>query len=258
MSMAKPPLFTVVRRPQPAKGGAGSRRRVIPMIAPPPAPEFQDFAQELCSQYRVADTSKDRYELFVGEDALPDFTAAADATSTSLPFAHSITPPGAGTKVINACVRKRNEYNVLGLNQYVTTHEIDTGGNLVVPDPSAATDVEAINHVGLKVVVKARYNYRDDGETYRGDTWRLYVRTDGTDPVPASDTPEVVQMRHNGAAERLHKVLGPYTAGAGFRVIVRVFRGSDGQDDGNVTVTSVAVPSAPSTPTNGDTFPDGS
>lgn len=206
---------------------------------------YTKFTQELAGLYRIAGAAQ--YHLYVGEDENPDFTAAADQ-SGSLPLAQSISAPVAGTKEVRATVQYENEYGIQSINQHTTDFEIDTAGDLVTPDPTSPENVSLSEGLELKVNISADYLYKQDGSN-NADTWLIYATDTGVDPNPASDTPTEIAMKLTGAYERLRYALGPYSASADVRVLVRVQRSGDSVDDGNTTVyqhTVTTVPSAPS------------
>ncbi len=53
-------------------------------------PIWSSYTTAHLQGFRIADNSLTRYELFLGTDAQPDFTAAPVATSATLPFHHTI------------------------------------------------------------------------------------------------------------------------------------------------------------------------
>ena len=87
-----PPVHRVVR---PVPDPLSFHGRTIRRLAF--SPQWIPYNQQLIGAYRVAGAAG-QYELYVGVDADPDFTAAPDQVSATLPFSYSVTPPGAGTK----------------------------------------------------------------------------------------------------------------------------------------------------------------
>lgn len=213
-------------------------------------PLWREYSQEYAGHYRV-EGAAGQYELYVGVDADPDFTAAPAQISASLPFSYAVTPPGAGTKQYRMCLRYRNEYGLLSQNQYTRKFTLDAAGDLVLPDPSAPEEVRLIEGSELDAVIIAEY-YPDADGSNRADRWDIYVRSDGTDPVPGSDSPTVVNMTEVGHTERLAHALGPYSFGADVRVILRCRRNSDSADDGNTTVYQVILSTQLAKPTHAD------
>jgi hypothetical protein len=90
--------------------------------------------------------------------------------------------------------------------------------------------------------VRASYEYVADGDN-AADTWIVYLRTNGTDPDPAIDTPTYTQTmgKFDGVA-RLELFDGSFAEGADVRVIVRARRsGTPNVDSTNVDVYSVTT-----------------
>jgi len=212
-------------------------------------PPWREYVQEISGKYRV-EGAAGQYELYVGVDADPDFTAAPAQVSATLPFSYAVTPPGAGTKEYRLCLRYRNEYGLLSQNQYTRSYTIDDAGDLVVPDPSAPEDVSIAETDELEVVVTALYYPDADGDN-RADVWDIYDRDDGTNPDPAIDVATEVAMAEVGHIERLAHGLGPYSFEADVRVIVRCRRDSDDADDGNSTVHQLDLSAQLAAPTHG-------
>ncbi len=208
-------------------------------------PQWLKYTEEMHGSYRVADTTLEQYEIYIGEDANPDFSAAPAGTSASLPFSQGITPPGAGDTDFRATVRFRNRHNLISLNQYFRSFIVDSNGDLVLPDPSAPQDVALYNVAGLYVRVDATYYRHEDGEN-AADTWFLYWTDTGVDPNPALDTPIEIAIAPFGPFAQLRYLLGPFTGGEDIRVLVRVERAGD--ESTNVTVSQIDVPAKPATP----------
>ena len=212
------------------------------------------FDEWLTGLYRVADTGQAQYELYVGESGSePDFTAAADATSATLPFSHAIAAPGAGEKEYRATCRQRNAYDLLSLNQYSRSFNIDDAGDLVTPDPTGPEDVALKDGDELVVKVHAKYFHLEDGDD-AADTWLIYATDTGADPVPGVDAPEEVAMKKIARVEQLFHTLGPYAAAADVRVIVCCERSTDSVSDGNTTVYQLTTPATLATPAHGRGF----
>jgi len=212
-------------------------------------PEWVYVQLDYQDQYRVADDSLNRYELFIGEDASPDLEAAPDDTSASLPFSYVITPPLVGSTDFHIVVRKRNQYDLTSLNQYERIVTVAAGGAEVVANPSSPASVTLESAPDGYLSLTATYYFRQDGDN-RGDYWQIYVTDTGSDPVPGVDTPTVVLMQHDDVNLSWIKYpIGPYLGGEDVRVIVRVLRSSDSATDGNTTVTQYDVPTFPNPPT---------
>ncbi|RLF30318.1 MAG: hypothetical protein DRN14_00245 [Thermoplasmata archaeon] len=222
--------------------------------SPAKPPQWLKYTQTLNGYYRVADVGQ--YELYIGEDALPDFSAPPAATSTSLPFDYSITPPLVGTKDVYITVRYRNEYDLVSLDQFTTKYTIDTSGNIVRQDPSSPQDLLVREASGYRLTVTAEYHYAKDGDD-KADTWQLYYTTTGVDPDPLVDTPIEEEIKFRVDIAFFGYALGPFSADTDVRVLLRVKRSSDGADDGNSTVVQHTMTSAMDTPSYGSAFGGG-
>jgi hypothetical protein len=200
------------------------------------------YTGSLEGKHRVINDAAALYQLYIGEDASPDFTAAPTTTSATLPFTSALTPPGAGTKVFNHTVRYTNKYGLQSQNLYERSFELDTGGNEVTPAISAPEGVTLTNTDGGMVLVEANYKKVQDASP--ADSFNVYIRTDGTDPVPATDTPTAVAFtpgRFDSPVKILTQQFGPYPLNADFRVIVRAERTSDNTESDNSTATTTTI-----------------
>lgn len=175
--------------------------------------------------YRVADEAYSLYELFVGEDAEPTFGAPV-ATSPTLPFSWTPTPPASGTKVLHIVVRKRNKYNLSSMNIFSALKIIDNTGAGVADPVAAPIDVVPYDDVTGYVRVMAKYSSADD--TSPADRWDVYVKI-GSVPVPGVDVVTyTAAMKFLGPFAVLNRKIGPYSAGAVAYIVVVARRNSDG------------------------------
>jgi hypothetical protein len=178
--------------------------------------------------YRVADDSLNRYELYVGEDALPDFDASGQpvATSASLPFTYTPTPADPGqTKQLNCVVRKRNQYDLLSFNQSPTILTIDENGDEELGPITDPEILDIIDGVTGEIIVIARYPR--DIDTNEADTWEVYAEA-GSYPDPDLDTPKVTAaMGQPGADYRIHQSITGLTPGVEYNVLVVAVRSED-------------------------------
>ena len=202
------------------------------------------YETTLAGLHRIARAALARFELFVGEDADPDITGTPDATSTSLPFSFSVTPPGGGTKELRFLILKRNAYNVASLNQYLRTLVIDSGGDEVEADLADPVNVELVNVAGGETDVVASYFPAND--VTPADEFAIYQRGNGTDPNTSTDTPIIVTMvapTHGlrSSIFSMRHALGPNGNGTDLRVIVRARRNSDSKESPNTTVLTTTV-----------------
>ncbi len=218
--------------------------------------EFTDagattFSNTLVGCYRIANSTLALYELFVGVDADPSF-ASATATSATLPFSYTMTPPGAGTREYRFTVRRRNQYNISSYNVYHRSISINAAGALVTPEISAPEEITLTNVAGGEVDVTAVYHSANDTEP--ADTFLVYSTTTGADPVVGVTVPVEVDMdRAEGGIpfdalfgiypatdKRLRYTLGPYAWGTDLRVLIRARR----QDTPDVDSTNTTIVSA--------------
>jgi len=214
-------------------------------------PLWVQYDQQLIGVYRAAAASG-QYELYVGVDSDPDFTAAPAQTSATLPFSYPVVAPGVGTKEYRLCVRWRDEYGVLGLNQHTQKFTLNAGGGLVTPDPSGPEDVQLVELPNLYLGVFAKYRYLQDGSN-RADYWDVYSKV-GADPVPGVDSPVAVAMASYYSCIPLRYEAGAYDFEDEVHVIVRCRRDSDDADDGNTTVYTHTMSTQLSSPAYGRAF----
>lgn len=179
--------------------------------------------------YRVADASLERWELYLGEDAMPDFEDGGQpvATATSLPFTHSVTPPGSGTTVLYAIVRKRNAYGLLSFNQHPKLREIDTNGDEVL-GPLTAPELARVLDGTVVGGLQAWARYPWEGDRNPADYWELYAES-GVDPDPDTDTPVYMAAMGipGGAGIPWHGMADGLIPGTTYHVAVAVRRSAD-------------------------------
>lgn len=197
------------------------RVRWRPGVSPP----WVEFTQVYEQGYRVADDGLNVYELFVGEDGPPDFTAPPEATSPTLPFSWSPTPPGTGTLDLHIVVRKRNKYDLQSFNVYETIKTIDTLG-AEQPEPvSAPMDVRVYDGATGYIQVISKYLSSDDPQP--ADTWDVWVKI-GSNPVIGVDAVSFTgAMSFFGVEAGLSRTFGPYSPGTVAHVLVSARRDSD-------------------------------
>ncbi|NIP35270.1 MAG: hypothetical protein GWN12_10020, partial [Thermoplasmata archaeon] len=178
--------------------------------------------------YRVGDSSLERWELYVGEDQMPDFDGSGQpvATSTSLPFNYTPDPADSGqTKVLYCVVRKRNQFNLLSHNQYPTLIEIDDLGDEELGPITSPEIIEVTDGDAGEIFVHARYPR--DVDRNEADTWDVYVE-DGVDPDPDIHTPKAtVSMGKPGVDYMLKQSVTGLTPGDTVHVMVVARRASE-------------------------------
>lgn len=188
----------------------------------------QTHFKTLRQSYRVADDSLEQYELYVGEDAMPDFEGVGQpvATSATLPVSWTPTPPVAGTLKLYAVTRLRNKYDLLSHNRYPTIVEINDAGTEVLGPLSAPEILRVLDGDPGEIIVTARYAYGVDRDP--ADTWDLYVEA-GVDPDPDVDTAVATATMGMPRAEYSWRITEDgLTPGTTYHVMVVVRREVDG------------------------------
>lgn len=203
-------------RPHPIPFFAG---RAVRAAGRPARPSPVEYSQQVSQAYRVADDSLDRYELYLGEDGPPDFDASGQpvATSPTLPFTHSVTPPGAGTKELQMIICKRNKFSLLSFNRYIQKLSIDTSGDEILgllngPEKTWILDTDELGYIQIM----AKYI---PTERHPGDKWEIYAGN--TTPVPGVDTPVYsADMVFSGGNSIVNQQIGPFTGTVKAYVVV--------------------------------------
>lgn len=190
------------------------------------SPGWTTFHQTYEQAYRVANTALAKYELYVGVDGPPDFSAPPTATSPTLPFTWTPTPPGAGSIELHMVVRQRNKYDLQSFNVFETVRTIHSTGTIDAAPVSPPIDVRIYDGDEGYAIVVAKYMSIDD--PLPANTWDLYVKI-GSTPVPGVDvatyTGPITFMGVEGA---LSRIVGPYTPGTLLHVVLAARRSSDG------------------------------
>lgn len=196
--------------------------------SPARPPPWFEFSQVYEQGFRVADLSFDLFELFIGEDAAVDFSASGQpvATSPTLPFAFTPTPPPSGsTKTLHVVVRKRNKYDLQSFNVFERFVVIDSSGAELLGPVSVPFDVQVYDDVSGSARVVSKYFSTDDNNP--ADTWEVYAE-EGVDPIPGTDTPAFTgTMLFLGDESMVSEVVGGFTPGAVLHVIVCAVRAAD-------------------------------
>jgi len=198
--------------------------------------------------YRVADANAARYQLWDGVDGSPDLSAAADATSATLPMVRALS----ADHTHHIVVRERNAWDLLSQNVGETVFEIAADGS-VVNRPSAPQDVAIEAAAAGAARVQAAYFYEAD--SYAADTFLVYLTSDGTDPDPDVDVPTEVTMTKFDGVAKLDWTSGVLGDALTAKAIVRTRRsGTPDVDSDNTDIVSCTTStSGPDTP-DGDIF----
>jgi hypothetical protein len=189
---------------------------------------FRSYQGTYAQDFRVADSDLSRYELYIGEDELPNLRADPAKTSASLPFTLPITPPASGTKTVYAVLRERTEYGLVSLNEQPAVFVIDDNGDLQLGPLSAPQEVSCKPAATGYGLVLAKYNYAADDTP--ADDWEIYAKLN-SDPVIGVDSPVstiALSPRADGIAY-LSESIGPYATGNDLHVLVAVKRDADSE-----------------------------
>ena len=200
------------------------------------------YSGKAYGRYAIADTGLVLYELYKGQDAAPDFAAAA-TTSATLPFSHAVAAPPSGTRTWRMTCRERNAYGLVSQNRREWPFTINSAGALL-NSPLAAPESQAVTDTagGSVHVVAIYYAPRDDDPA---DRFRVYAKV-GSDPVVGVDTPTAVLMGlgiagWGAGAKYLFATLDGYSWGDDLRVLVTAYRSSDSVESTNTTATQHTV-----------------
>ena len=205
----------------------------------------QAWEQVWRSRYRIGNAALERYELYIGEGAEPDFSADPAETFNSLP--HTTTTELEANHVYRLCTRLRNEYGLVSGNVNTCRIETDTDGDQEAVHPSNPFEVKVSAVADGKVRIQAKYLYEQDAEANRADTWIYYPQCSagGTDPDPDSDPETEVTMTFTMAGygvALLDVTTDAYTDDWIYRVIVRTRNsGTPDLDSDDTTIYEVTI-----------------
>lgn len=211
----------------------------VGFFPPRPRPAWVEFAHDYDQGYRVADASLDRYELYVGIDEEPDFTAPPATTSTTLPFSYSPSLPSSGNATVYVVVRKRDAYDLQSFNVWskklVFESHIATLGPIAAPRELAVYDRAS----GALLIIAKYFSIDDD---HPADTWELYAKV-GVDPVPGTDTPVYSgAMAFLGIESGVSYLSSGWTPGTTVHVIATARRSADGKRASSAAVLHLVAP----------------
>ena len=202
---------------------------------------FVEFTEIYLHSYRVADAALGVFQLYIGEDAEPDFLSAPQATSQTLPFSFAITPPGAGKKTVNVVVRLQNEFGLSSFNVFKTSFVIDTTGNEVL-GPISPPVISLLEQETLGRAVAIGEYIGDDINP--ADKWEFYAK-EGSDPVPGVDIPVATgNLLYIGPIAIFRSILGDFTPGVTLHVIATALRDVD-SERGNSAVSQIVLNLSP-------------
>ena len=196
----------------------------------PTATSRAAVAGSLRGRARIANDSAVGFAVYVGYDALPDFTAERDGFAAAKPVEFAIVPPLAGTSDLYVVLREVNKYGVESQNQQTKTITIDTNGDEVLGPVSAPESLVVQTTIDDFFQVLMTYpGILTDANP--ADTWRLYVGQ-GAAPTPGVDVP----VATGSALEYGVAVVGPYpTGGVTYHFAVTVYRTEDATESAALT-----------------------
>ncbi|WP_166820532.1 LamG domain-containing protein [Thalassoroseus pseudoceratinae] len=203
------------------------------------------YTEALSGLWRAEDTSLERYELHVGENAEPDLSATPTATFSSLPYS-SLSLAAGNTYYL--LTNYRNRYNLVSQGIDSTIIIVDDDGNQETEPPTAPEVISFRAGIGGVLTVEAVYFYELDSEDVRADQARIYMTFDGTNPDPDNDSPvatlDIVESDGFGFISYTSSAQSNGTTG---KVIVRTYRSSGEVESENTDIhTTTADTTAPS------------
>jgi len=217
--------------------------------------ERRTFTETLAGLFRVQDTDLRRLELRVGVNADPALDAASVATQAvpvgTDPKVYLDGTPWTPNYVLSVgntshlVVDFRDEYNLRSEAIQTTRIRVDSGSAQKDLPPSAPESVTATAAAGGTVRVTAIYLPDRDSDLQRADQWWIYLRSNGTDPDPAVDTPTKVTMVSVDGVTQLYGPNGEaywetaaYAVDTDVRLLVRTARSRDGDTSTNTAIVS--------------------
>lgn len=210
------------------------------------------FTEPIRAVRFVRDSGLRRYNVYIGIDEMPDLYGEPQFSTAdmNLPIVVPFSAPPSGTSTLRIVVRPVNDIGLESLSAIAGTLTIDSGGNVIRPAVSAPRRV-SLEDVGAgRVRVIAEYDISADAQP--ADTWRIYVRDNGTDPDPDIDDPmDIPMLGLNGIDMyiKLVHVLGPVAWGSDVRVLVRTRNAQTDADSVNTDAHGIIVTSrAPDCP----------
>lgn len=167
---------------------------------------FRGYDNDGAGLYRILATPT--YQLFYGNGAPPDLSAAPWQTFAALPFA---TPPISGAGKHYFVLRRLNQWGLQTQNDEMTVIELDGAGVRLQPRPSGATWWAYAAAAVPKVRLLAQYAYPVDGDD-RANQWLIYTKV-GSAPVVGVDSPVVVPMIQADGIAKLDWLSGDFAIG---------------------------------------------
>lgn len=199
---------------------------------------YVTFDATLGGSRRIANTDVERYELYRGENAAPDFDAAPWETFTSLPHTTTALTSGVTTNLV---LRRRNRYGLISQNLEQWSVTLDGSGNLVATPPDGPSQQSVEPAAAGAIRVQAVYDaHAQHDAADRADAFLVYYSTDGSNPLLA--TPVEVSMQNADGRVRLDWTSGTHADGLAVRCVVRTRRSGtpdvDSANTAEVTTTT--------------------
>lgn len=194
--------------------------------------------------FRV-DDGNDGYAIYVGVDALPDFTLPPAEFSATLPHSFAAAPPGSGLRTYNVTVRKRDGYGLESQNQDITPITINSAGVLQLPAMSNPSRLVVTVEAGGYVRIRAVYDGFSQ-EDYPANEWRIWIDT--TAPDPDVDPPSYAASITAGV---LSLRVGPHAANDYFLALALYRQFDAAQSDALTAEFTIPVAPDPIVPVPG-------
>jgi hypothetical protein len=235
-------LWIHYHTPSVAVGGIGAKKDAAILFTT----GGSNYIGNIQSKHNTVQSSLDRYELYAGVDANPTFTTAS-TTSATLPFTYALSAPVSGTREHRYTVRKRNEYNLVSLNNYWRKTVVNSAGANVTSTLSSPQNTRLVQIGDGKLRLTSAYPYGLDSSP--ATKWIVYTTTSGVDPDPAVDT--ATEVADVGAPDLLtgRSYLSVDTSsfpwGQDVRYLVRVKQGSTQSSNLDVVQATIDTASVP-------------
>lgn len=206
--------------------------------------QFDDLAtntrlDDLRGKYRIARNDFVTYGLWLGQDAEPDLTGAADVEFASRPYTTTLNYDEGHT--YNAVIRQRNKWGLWSQNATSTPLVMLAGGSQGYVPPTAPTDILITQTADDEAIVSGRYEPVVDtalanvalNDPGRAEIFVLWMTTDGSAP-DVTDPPTAYQLMGRRAGVEIFKYTdtgNDLLDGTPIKAIVRTRRLTIGSGD---------------------------
>lgn len=170
------------------------------------------------------------YRVWAGQDAEPDYDAAADLELPTLPADIALTPEH--TYYLRATYR--NAYGLESAPQRIGELRVNAGGTLDDGPPRGPSAVSLVTGAGGAITIRAQYLPNLESVA-RATKWRIYIDDD-----PAVDVDMSVTVGST-VVSLLYTTAATYQDGQTVRVLVRTLRASDGIESENTDWQTVTI-----------------